>query len=163
MNDGHVEQVFIFAQSFGDRAHPTFGEQPGTLLMKFINFKTVKATFLGLFVILSVVNANGQETNLYDHHVHVLSPRLIQDWKSIGMEFSRPEHAYSNSTNVLDQEKIAGAFLVSMSHLYTTEGFLPISKTLELGTVIPKKYLKTGVLRVAIMLVLILALKMVQV
>jgi predicted TIM-barrel fold metal-dependent hydrolase len=56
----------------------------------------------------------------------MLSPRLIEDWKAMGMEFSRPDNAYSDPNFLLQSEKIAGAFLISMAHLYTTEAFGPI-------------------------------------
>jgi uncharacterized protein len=52
-----------------------------------------------------------------DHHVHLLSPRLVDDWKSVGVLFSRPESAYVSSTAALPRPWTR-AFLVSMAHVY---------------------------------------------
>jgi predicted TIM-barrel fold metal-dependent hydrolase len=59
----------------------------------------------------------------YDHHVHVLSPQLIAHWKSLGVTFGRPDDAYTNPGFLIDKESLRGVFLVSMAHLYATEGF----------------------------------------
>jgi predicted TIM-barrel fold metal-dependent hydrolase len=79
-----------------------------------------------------VVAAQEQESAIYDHHVHVLSPRLISDWKSLGMTFGRPDNLYFDSEKILNQEQVAGAFLISMAHLYSSDEFRPICKTLDL-------------------------------
>jgi predicted TIM-barrel fold metal-dependent hydrolase len=47
------------------------------------------------------------------------------------MSFSRPDQAYNDSTRILD-EGVAGAFLVSMAHMYTAEDFRAIAKTPEI-------------------------------
>lgn len=52
-----------------------------------------------------------------DHHVHVLSPELVQDWKAVGVPFSRPDSAYTSVSAILDVGAIP-AFLVSMAHVY---------------------------------------------
>lgn len=52
-----------------------------------------------------------------DHHVHLLSPQLVEDWRSIGVSFSRPDSAYVSSTAALPQRSTR-AFLVSMAHVY---------------------------------------------
>lgn len=70
-----------------------------------------------------------QDPALYDHHVHVLSPTLIKHWKSVGMEFSRPDEAYSNPLPLLENEHLAGAFLISMAHLYAMEDFATVVKS----------------------------------
>lgn len=49
------------------------------------------ATSAMVFAICSTALAQEMAQGLYDHHVHVLSPRLIADWKSLGMEFSRSD------------------------------------------------------------------------
>lgn len=54
----------------------------------------------------------------FDHHVHLLSPQLVQHWKSLGVPFSRPDSFYSSATPVLEQSKVEKAFIVSMAHLY---------------------------------------------
>lgn len=58
---------------------------------------------------------------VYDHHVHVMSPALIGHWKALGVPFSREDSAYSDSIQILESQNLAGAFLVSMAHMYTTE------------------------------------------
>ena len=54
-----------------------------------------------------------------DHHVHILGPGLLRDWKSLGVAFSRPDAAYLSPAAVLDGENAVGqALLVPMAHLY---------------------------------------------
>jgi uncharacterized protein len=57
-----------------------------------------------------------------DHHVHLLSPQLVQDWKSLGVPFSRPDSAYVSSRAALS-DRGTQAFLVSMAHVYGSEEF----------------------------------------
>lgn len=57
-----------------------------------------------------------------DHHVHVLSPGLVGDWKSLGVSFSRPDSAYTSVTAIFGTRAVR-AFLVSMAHMYGTEDF----------------------------------------
>jgi uncharacterized protein len=57
-----------------------------------------------------------------DHHVHLLSPRLMEDWRSLGVSFSRPEGAYVSSMAALPPGATR-AFLVSMAHVYGSEEF----------------------------------------
>lgn len=70
-----------------------------------------------------------------DHHVHVLSPTLIADWKTVGAQFSRPDAFYTSADAVMraDEDDAANeasdaavldrAVLVPMSHLYGMEAF----------------------------------------
>lgn len=60
-----------------------------------------------------------------DHHVHLLSPRLIADWKSLGVPFSRPDSVYRNPDGLLagPEPVLARALLVPMAHLYGREEF----------------------------------------
>lgn len=76
-----------------------------------------------------------------DHHVHVLSPELIADWKTVGAQFTRPDAFYTSADAVLrpdddddaneasDAAVLDRAVLVPMSHLYGMEAF---RDTLEL-------------------------------
>ncbi len=80
----------------------------------------------------SIVTAQNQDHLTYDHHVHVLSPRLVADWKSLGMEFSRGDESYTDANLILRQNESAGAFLISMAHLYSTEDFRAICTSGEL-------------------------------
>ena len=60
---------------------------------------------------------------IFDHHVHVLSPRLVQKWKSLGVPFSKPDYAYSDIDSIMKFNPADGMFLVSMAYLYATDGF----------------------------------------
>lgn len=57
-----------------------------------------------------------------DHHVHLLSPRLVQDWKSLGVPFSKPGSAYT-SVSALSDGELEHALLLPMAHLYGQEEF----------------------------------------
>lgn len=92
----------------------------------------LRAAWLALFVMSSIACAQKQGQPVFDHHVHVLSPRLVTDWRSLGMEFSRPEKAYTDASLILSQNEVGGAFLISMAHLYATEEFRSICTTREL-------------------------------
>jgi predicted TIM-barrel fold metal-dependent hydrolase len=59
----------------------------------------------------------------FDHHVHLLSPHLVRDWKSLGVPFSRPDSFYSSASAVLDQSRVEKAIILSMAYLYGSEGF----------------------------------------
>lgn len=80
---------------------------------------------MAVFLVVLSAAAGGHDASplAYDHHVHMLSPTLIGHWKSLGMRFSRADAAYTDPRRVLKDEGVAGAFLVSMAHLYSTEGF----------------------------------------
>lgn len=51
-----------------------------------------------------------------DHHVHLLGPDLIRDWKAIGIPFSRPDSAYLIPDSTL--ARVDRAVLVPMGHAY---------------------------------------------
>jgi uncharacterized protein len=60
----------------------------------------------------------------FDHHVHVLGPRLVSDWKSLGVPFSRPDEAYTSAARCFEgPDALAGAWLVPMGHLYANAEF----------------------------------------
>ncbi|MEM7454842.1 MAG: DUF6624 domain-containing protein [Planctomycetota bacterium] len=65
----------------------------------------------------------GLEQPVYDHHVHVLSPRLLEDWKSLGMEFSRDDEQYTEIGQVLQCTGADRIVAVSMAYLYGSEWF----------------------------------------
>ena len=66
---------------------------------------------------------------LVDHHVHLLSPGLIRDWKAIGATFSKPDAAYLSADELLrdpdgegpELPALAQALLVPMAHFYGNE------------------------------------------
>ncbi|MBY6203947.1 amidohydrolase family protein [Halomonas denitrificans] len=60
----------------------------------------------------------------FDHHVHLLGPRLVSDWSAVGAEFSRDPRHYASASAVFDAPAGArGALLVPMAHLYASDGF----------------------------------------
>jgi predicted TIM-barrel fold metal-dependent hydrolase len=75
--------------------------------------------------------AGGEATRLVDHHVHVLGPGLVRDWKSLGVPFSREDSAYTSAARYFEPaaegpgagRAVAAAILVPMAHLYGREGF----------------------------------------
>lgn len=67
----------------------------------------------------------------FDHHVHLLSPHLVRDWKSLGVPFSRPDSFYSSPSAVLDQSRIQKAIILSMAYLYGSEGFQRLESSSE--------------------------------
>ncbi len=65
----------------------------------------------------------GDSVRVFDHHVHVLSPSLVERWKSIGVPFSKPDYAYSHIDSILKFNPADGMFLVSMAYLYGSPEF----------------------------------------
>lgn len=59
---------------------------------------------------------------LVDHHVHILSPRLVTDWKSLGVPFARADSFYTTASPYLaeggDRRPLGGAVLLPMAHVY---------------------------------------------
>ena len=45
------------------------------------------------------------------------------------MMFGRPDEVYDNPTRLIEEERLAGAFVNSMAHLRTTGEFGPVLKT----------------------------------
>lgn len=62
--------------------------------------------------------ADTVSTPLLDHHIHLLSPMLVADWKSLGVPFSRPDDAYTSGRAVLESSGAERAMLISMAHFY---------------------------------------------
>jgi len=59
-----------------------------------------------------------------DHHIHLLSPTLIADWKSMGVPFSRPDSAYTSVAHLLRADSgLAQAVVASMAYLYGNQEF----------------------------------------
>jgi len=67
--------------------------------------------------------AGNDTVTVFDHHVHALSPALIERWKSAGIPFSKPDYAYSDIDSILRYDPADGIFLVSMAYLWSTPGF----------------------------------------
>jgi len=60
---------------------------------------------------------------IFDHHVHILSPRLVQKWKALGVPFSKPDYAYSEIDSILVFNRAYHMDLLSMAYLYATDDF----------------------------------------
>ncbi len=58
-----------------------------------------------------------------DHHVHLLSPRLVEDWKSLGVPFSHPDSVYTSLAGLLSDPALEGAMVASMGYLYGSASF----------------------------------------
>lgn len=74
-------------------------------------------------------HAERAAAGLADHHVHLLGPGLIRDWKAIGATFSKPDAAYLSADELLRDPDgdgpatppLAQALLVPMAHFYGNE------------------------------------------
>lgn len=58
-----------------------------------------------------------------DHHVHILSPRLLRDWKSLGMPFSRKDTAYTSVTEIARRVRAKRFVALSMAYLFGSSWF----------------------------------------
>lgn len=77
---------------------------------------------------LDKIDMNAATPGVVDHHVHILGPNLIRDWKSLGVPFSRPDSIYLSPGNLFartDSEHavLQHAVLVPMAHLYGNTEF----------------------------------------
>ena len=66
---------------------------------------------------------------LVDHHVHILGPDVIRDWRAVGVTFSRPESTYTSvaawmASRGLDSTHVQGMVLVPMAQLYGNAEFV---------------------------------------
>ncbi len=85
---------------------------------------------LGLVLAMAAPAQDPPPPALADHHVHVLSPTLVRDWKSLGVPFSRPDDAYTSVAGLLepvagrgDDSPLRQALLVPMAHFYGNQEF----------------------------------------
>ena len=66
---------------------------------------------------------------LIDHHAHILSPHLIDDWKKVGAQFSKPDASYgalpsgAGAVSSFGNFRIKTGGAVSMAHIYGAEWF----------------------------------------
>jgi uncharacterized protein len=67
-----------------------------------------------------------QAHHIVDHHVHILGPDVLRDWKSLGVTFSRPDSIYLSPSSLLvgRGDSVASVVLVPMAHLYADPEFL---------------------------------------
>jgi len=63
---------------------------------------------------------------IVDHHVHVLGPDVMRDWKALGVTFSRPDSIYTSPRTLLEGrgDSVAHVVLVPMAHLYANPEFV---------------------------------------
>jgi predicted TIM-barrel fold metal-dependent hydrolase len=71
---------------------------------------------------VSTLSGN-DSVRVFDHHVHVLSPALVERWKILGVPFSKPDYAYSDIDSILKFDPADGMFLVSMAYLFASPEF----------------------------------------
>lgn len=65
-------------------------------------------------------------TRIVDHHVHVLGPDVVRDWKRLGETFSRPDSVYLSPSGLFRGargDSLAAVVLVPMAHLYGIPDF----------------------------------------
>ena len=60
---------------------------------------------------------------LYDSHVHIMSPKLIKDWKALGIPFSKEDYYYSNIDSILKRNGTATIALIGMGYVYESPDF----------------------------------------
>lgn len=83
----------------------------------------------GLVVLVTLVPSAWSQSagrGLLDHHVHILGPDVVRDWKSLGVTFSRPDSIYLSPSSLLAGrgDSVAGVVLVPMGHLYANPEFV---------------------------------------
>jgi predicted TIM-barrel fold metal-dependent hydrolase len=81
---------------------------------------------LALASLAAVADAQSSAPAIVDHHVHVLGPGVIRDWKSLGVTFSRPDAVYLSPASLFEGrgDSIGGVVLVPMAHLYANPEFV---------------------------------------
>jgi len=63
------------------------------------------------------------ELKIYDSHVHLMSPTLIDYWKTLGIEFSSPDAYYSNIDTILARNKVDLIDLIGIGYVYTNPDY----------------------------------------
>ncbi len=66
---------------------------------------------------------NKPNLEIYDNHVHIMSPELIKDWKDLGIPFSKPDYYYSNIDSILNINNTDYINLVGMGYVYGSPEF----------------------------------------
>lgn len=61
-----------------------------------------------------------------DHHVHVLGPDVMRDWRALGVTFTRPDSIYLSPSTLLGArgDSLAAVVLLPMGHLYANPEFV---------------------------------------
>lgn len=76
-----------------------------------------------LILFLQSACAESVRCQIYDHHVHCLSAELIKSWKSLGIQFSRPDYIYTNIDSILKVNTAQRVKLISMAYVYSSEEY----------------------------------------
>ncbi|KAG1654431.1 hypothetical protein GQR58_025056 [Nymphon striatum] len=87
-------------------------------------------SILGILLFFSC-NRSGEKKNvehnadfiLNDGHVHIMSPNLIEDWKNLGIPFSKPDYKYSNIDTILNNNGADHIKLIGMGYVYGNPEF----------------------------------------
>lgn len=66
---------------------------------------------------------NFKSGEIFDHHVHLLSPALIKIWKGLGIPFSKPDADYSQLQAIAKRLGTDRMKLISMAYLYGSDEF----------------------------------------
>jgi predicted TIM-barrel fold metal-dependent hydrolase len=77
-------------------------------------------------------NSFGSGDEIYDHHVHIMSPRLIKVFKDIGIPFSNPEEFYSDFDTIIKRLGTNRLTLASMAYIYGSSEFGKFENEYEL-------------------------------
>jgi len=89
---------------------------------------TRRLTILALLLAGSPALAQQQPAaaRFVDHHVHILGPDVVRDWKALGVTFSRPDSIYTSPASLLGDggDAVSLAVLVPMGHLYANPEFV---------------------------------------
>ena len=87
------------------------------------------ASAVGLLALLvsacAVPDTPSASVHFTDHHVHILGPDVMRDWRAVGVTFSRPDSIYTSASTLLRErpDSSASVVLVPMAHLYGNTEF----------------------------------------
>lgn len=80
----------------------------------------------------SVLAQSKTEKQVFDYHVHIMSPRMIKLFKDVGIPFSKPDADYSEWNAIVEKLGTNHLNLVSMAYLYGHPEFGKVEKEYEL-------------------------------
>ncbi len=87
--------------------------------------------FCGVLLPSQTVESN-VDKQIYDHHVHLMSPQLIKVFKDIGIPFSRPDEFYSDFDTVVKRLETNRLTIASMAYIYGSSEFGKFENEYEL-------------------------------
>lgn len=94
----------------------------------------IAAFAIGLVAALSACAPSPERAvDIVDHHVHLMSPRLIKLFTDVGIPFSRPFHDYSVLDSLLRRVGTERVQLASMAYLYGHPEFGPVDDEYRLA------------------------------